>query len=36
MPQEDLETILRWLDPAANPRLVQFTKSDHQKWNGGL
>ena len=26
MKQEDLETVLRWLDPAANPRLVQFTR----------
>ncbi len=24
MRQEDLETILQWLDPAANPQLVQF------------
>ena len=28
MEQEDLETILRWLDPSANPRLVQRTSKD--------
>ncbi|MGZ8830661.1 MAG: L,D-transpeptidase family protein [Thermoanaerobaculia bacterium] len=28
MRQEDLETVLRWLDPAANPRLVQLTRHD--------
>jgi zinc D-Ala-D-Ala dipeptidase len=26
MKQEDLETLLHWLDPAANPRLVQSTR----------
>lgn len=30
MPQAELETILRWLDPAANPRLVQFTRSEYR------
>ena len=34
MPQEDLEAILRWLDPVANPRLVQFTRSEFK--SGGM
>jgi D-alanyl-D-alanine dipeptidase len=29
MKQEDLATVLRWLDPTANPRLVQFTRDDY-------
>jgi hypothetical protein len=28
MAQDDLETLLHWLDPAANPRIVQFTRGD--------
>lgn len=32
MKQEDLETVLRWLDPAANPRLVQFTRHDYVRF----
>jgi zinc D-Ala-D-Ala dipeptidase len=32
MKQEDLETVLRWLDPAANPRLVQFTRDDYMRF----
>jgi hypothetical protein len=27
MKQEDLEMVMRWLDPAKNPRLVQFTRA---------
>lgn len=34
MPQEELETILRWLDPAASPRLVQFTRSEYDAMHG--
>jgi L,D-peptidoglycan transpeptidase YkuD (ErfK/YbiS/YcfS/YnhG family) len=34
MPQAELETILRWLDPAANPRLVQFTRSEYTAMHG--
>ena len=31
MSQEDLETLLRWLDPAANPRLVQLPRGEYQR-----
>lgn len=36
MPQAALETILRWLDPAANPRLVQFVRSEAPSWTAAL
>ena len=34
MPVEDLEEVLRWLDPAAKPRLVQFTKREYAAMRG--
>ena len=34
MPVEDLETVLRWLDPVANPRLVQYTRAEFAKLRG--
>ncbi|HEX9163615.1 MAG TPA: L,D-transpeptidase family protein [Thermoanaerobaculia bacterium] len=34
MRQDDLETLLRWLDPSANPRLVQFTRAAYAQLRG--
>ncbi len=32
MGSNDLEALLRWLDPAANPRLVQMTAEEYSRW----
>ncbi|MBK5258752.1 MAG: L,D-transpeptidase family protein [Thermoanaerobaculia bacterium] len=32
MAGKDLDALLRWLDPAANPRLVQMTAAEYSRW----
>jgi len=32
MKREDLDTLLHWLDPIANPRLVQYMRSEAPPW----
>ena len=36
MSQQDLETLLRWLDPAANPRLVQLPRGEYERLRAHL
>jgi len=36
MDAQDLDSVLRWLDPSANPRLVQFTIRDAPSWVPGV
>ncbi len=35
MPVEDLETVLRWLDPAAHPLLVQYARDEYPRMSMG-
>lgn len=36
MRQEDVETLLRWLDPGANPRLVQLPAAEYERFKAAL